>query len=90
MFGKTWWWMTNILCVISISSVSAFLFIPNLYGYSKAIAEMIMLCSIFVFCIALSVKIFIISIQRSSKEKPQLLSNVPAVKQEIYKFSILD
>ncbi len=54
IFGKKWWWAINIFCVFSLLSVGAFLFMPHFYGYSKAIAEMVMLCSVFFFCIAFS------------------------------------
>ena len=61
LFGKKWWWMINLLSGISLCSVSIFLFMPHLSNYSKAIAEMVMLCSIFVFCTALSIKLLKVS-----------------------------
>jgi len=61
IFGKKWWWIINILCVFSLLSVCAFLFMPHFYGYSKAIAEMVMLCSVFFFCIAFSINVLAMS-----------------------------
>jgi hypothetical membrane protein len=48
LFGKKIWWVSNILSIISLFSVGVFLFIPSLVGYRKAIAEIVILTSIFV------------------------------------------
>ena len=61
VFGKKWWWLTNILCCISVCSVFIFMFTG-----AKAVAEMIAFCCLFAFLIALSIKF--LSLSFDSKE----------------------
>ncbi|MCX6664752.1 MAG: DUF998 domain-containing protein [Euryarchaeota archaeon] len=80
LFGKKWWWTINILCIFSLCSSCAFLFMPHLYGYNKAIAEMVMLCSVFFFCIALSIKVLAASYMHRNEDDPTVSSVSDALK----------
>lgn len=60
---KKWFIITSILFVISLGSIVIFLFLPQLSG-GKAIAEMIVLSSIFTFIIILSYKLIRLSMKK--------------------------
>ena len=46
IFGKKWYFIITIVCGISMCSVGAFLYLPDLSIYSRAISEVIAFCSI--------------------------------------------
>lgn len=46
MFGKKWYFIISIICGVSMCSVGAFLYLPDLSIYSRAISELIAFCSI--------------------------------------------
>lgn len=50
MFGKRWFWISGLLCMISLLSICISMFIPA-FGLSRAIAEMIILSDLFIVLI---------------------------------------
>lgn len=64
IFEKKWWWMMNILSITSVCSIGMFMFTPHLTAqFGKAVAEVIISCPIFIFFIALSIKLLNIDIR---------------------------
>jgi len=63
LFGKRWFWITNIFCCISVSSIFIFIFTG-----AKAIAEMVALCALFAFFIILSIKFLSLKLEINDVE----------------------
>jgi hypothetical membrane protein len=57
LFGKKFWWITSLLSFVSLCSVGVFMYMPGFLGYSKAIAELVVLSSIFVLLIIISIRL---------------------------------
>jgi len=56
LYGIKWWCMINLLCSIMIVSLLFFVFMPNISTFSRSIAEMILIFSIYVIIIIISFK----------------------------------
>jgi hypothetical protein len=61
LYGKKWWWVTNLFCGIILLLFGVFAYMPTLYGLNRAIAEMILILSIFTVIIAISVRLLIVN-----------------------------
>jgi len=59
LFGKNWWFFINILSGIAMCAVFMFLFMPHLSAFSKGIAEMTIISSIYLVCIAVNIKLLL-------------------------------
>lgn len=57
LFENKWFWRLNIIFTIIISSTVSFTFLRNFTIYSKAIAEIIVLGTFFMFIIIISIKL---------------------------------
>lgn len=57
LFGYKWWWGLHLLCGIALGAEGVFLFVPRFFGCHKAIAEMVMFCSLFIFCLAFGIRL---------------------------------
>lgn len=57
LYGKKWWWMTNLLCSIMILSLIFFVFMPDLSIFSRSIAEMLLIFSIYIIVVIISTKL---------------------------------
>lgn len=57
LYRRKWWWMTNLLCGIMLFSLSFFAFMPNLSGFSRGIAEILLIFSIFTVVVIISTKL---------------------------------
>ena len=64
-FGKKWWFILNLILVISLIPACILIFLPNLVGLTKAIGEIVMLFSLYLTIIILGIKL----IKTSSVEK---------------------
>lgn len=69
LYGKKWWWFTNLFCGIMLLSFGVFAYMPSLYGLNRAIAEMILILSIFTVIIAISVRL--LDVYLSLKKLPK-------------------
>lgn len=57
LFGKNLWWTICLISCIIFFFAGIFMFIPNLYGYSRAISEVVVLSSILFLLILTSFKL---------------------------------
>jgi hypothetical membrane protein len=58
LYGKKWWFMVNMISIVSLVPVFIFIFAPHLVGFTKAIGEMVMLFSLYSVIIILGIRLF--------------------------------
>jgi len=75
IYGNKWWLITNIFCSIVFLSFGFFAFMPRLHSLNRAIAETILIFSVFILIDTLSLKIIRnnISIKSSNNHKIKFL-----------------